>query len=256
LTPIEYGSYGGIRVSRTLGERRTGTPRDLERGFARALYDGEVVEADRAVESLLTRLRARVAPSETVVLVTADHGEVLVPSRTELHFQHAVEVNQSAIRVPAILWAPGRLDPGQTRGDLVCQQDLPVTLAGLAGLAPQPDTEGVDLLAADTHSGVCVSQTAWWDDLSLLALPRERRSPTFAIVDLPWKLIVRFGSEFDQIRGPWSWLGAWRSALNGLWRPDELYDLTTDPDERDDRLADEPEVATRLRLQLERALAR
>ena len=53
----------------------------------------------------------------------------------DLYFQHALELYEPGIHIPAILWAPGRVAAGRVHRSLACQEDLAPTLLGASGLS-------------------------------------------------------------------------------------------------------------------------
>jgi len=115
-------------------------------------YRGEVAEVDRAVGGLLEALERSDAADETLVVLTADHGESLGEHGEPTHGALCYE---AAVRVPLLLRFPGAPPrPGPTR--IVSLVDLFPTVLGRLGL-PVPDgLDGVDLFspAAPADRGV------------------------------------------------------------------------------------------------------
>ena len=119
------------------------------------LYDGGVTTADSLVAELSLALgidlgrtingKAEPAPkaSDTVLIVTSDHGELL----GEHHHQgHGFQVWQEALRVPLIIHDPSAA-PIQI-DERVGLMDLFPTVLELAGLEPPTTTPGRSLLPA------------------------------------------------------------------------------------------------------------
>lgn len=116
-------------------------PPPFREAFSARPYDGEIAYDDMNVGRILARLRALDLAS-TVIAVAGDHGESL-GEHGEL--THAMFVYESAIRVPLILTAPGRLPAGRRVSAPVRGVDLAPTLLALAGQRPLANVQGVDL---------------------------------------------------------------------------------------------------------------
>jgi len=99
-------------------------------------YAGEIFYADRSIGRLLDA----VGP-ETVVLLTADHGESL--GENGRYFMHTYTTTPDVAHVPFVLRAPG-LAP-ERRGEVVSHVDVLPTLLELAGLPVPADARGVAL---------------------------------------------------------------------------------------------------------------
>jgi arylsulfatase A-like enzyme len=122
-----------------------GTPADL-RVYERN-YDGEIAAADAAVDTLLREFGQIRGRSNTVTVVTADHGEQFLDHGG---FEHNTTLYDELIHIPLVLDAPS-LSPAvvDAQVELV---DLYPTLLGAAG-APMDDMPGHDLLAAASRTG-------------------------------------------------------------------------------------------------------
>lgn len=253
LSTIDYGSYGGVKLSRVFGAEEADRAQVLE-GDVVARYDGEIRAADLGVGQALAALAEIAPPRDTVVFMLADHGETLHRGPLDPVFQHALDVYQSTVRIPAILWAPGRVEPGTRLTTPAHQVDVMPTLLALAGIGENrdPGDPGVDLASAgEPGRRVLVTQTAWWDALSLKLLPSKWRQPSFAVFDGRHKLVVRPRSELRQVLGPKSWLHAWRTTVTGGFRDAELYDIEADPNETTDLSRSRPEKVSELNRALE-----
>ncbi len=105
------------RIARDLG------PRDLEQ--LRARYDSEIRFTDQHIGRLLAALRALGRYEQTLIVVTADHGEAFL-DRDDGWIGHTKTLFQEAIHVPLLVKLPG----GAGAGTVV---DVPV---GLVDLVP------------------------------------------------------------------------------------------------------------------------
>jgi len=123
-------------------------PADLAAKFPDA-YMASVASEDRAFGKLLRSLRESGRLARTVVILTADHGE----GRGE-HGEttHGLLLHGATAHVPLVIRVPGA--PAGRCDALVRLCDLLPTVAGLLGVAPPADLDGVSLapaLEASTH---------------------------------------------------------------------------------------------------------
>ncbi|MEE9219215.1 MAG: tetratricopeptide repeat protein, partial [Acidobacteriota bacterium] len=197
-------------------------PEPFASRFADRPYDGEVANVDSALGELLQGLSAGGLLEDTLVAVTADHGESLGEHGER---SHGIFIYESTMRVPLILAWPAGLPRGRTVEGLVRLLDLPATLLDLAGLAPLPRSQGQSLAGA-----IAAGRAEALEALLESWLPRLNYgwSELTAVQDSRWKYI----------RAPRS----------------ELYDLSRDPSETENRIAQQPAVAETYRKRLEDAL--
>ena len=104
--------------------------------FAAEPYDGEVAYTDAIIGELLDALAEAGLADNTIVLVTADHGEALGDHGEPAH---GMFLYDSTILVPLILRLPDRFGSGLEVPEQVRLTDVAPTLLELAGL-PVPDT--------------------------------------------------------------------------------------------------------------------
>jgi len=193
--------------------------RDLR--FPLARYAGEVSYVDAEIGRLVAELARLDLADRTIVVITADHGESL--GEHGVYFDH-FGLYEPNLRVPLIVWAPGRVAPVR-REDLVCSLDLAPTILGLAGIPVPGIMQGRDLFATPLRQ------------MPVFAELENRRQ--VMILDGSWKLIRTFGSVHYPEGFP---------ARRGTT---ELYDLATDPDERNDVAHRHPDITRALQARLE-----
>jgi len=157
------------------------------------LYDGNLLTADDAVGGLLAALQRRDRWRDTVVLITADHGEAFL-EHGRMH--HNSTVFDEMLRVPFILRLPDWIDAGNVDlSRMVTLADIVPTMLGAAGIRPTAQLEGVDLLAgSDRSRGARVVIACNTDKPPLLGLRTAR-----------WKAIVSpsgQGALYDLERDP------------------------------------------------------
>lgn len=139
-----------------LAERLTDEEwRGLER--FRALYDAEIRDVDRALETLWAELESRGLAENTLLVLTSDHGEGLwkrpPPKGDErfehpfppLYMTHGIQVFDEQVHVPLLFVGPG-VDEGRRESRFVDLLDLVPTVCNLAGVAPTHVVDGAPLL--------------------------------------------------------------------------------------------------------------
>ncbi len=109
-------------------------PSPFREAFADAPYDGELAFTDAIVADVIEKLRAHHLLDSTLIAIVGDHGESLGDHGEETH---SMFVYDAAIRVPFILWRPGRISP-RVVTDPVRVIDLAPTLLELVGAPALP----------------------------------------------------------------------------------------------------------------------
>ena len=190
--------------------------------YAGRPYDGEVAWSDELVGRLDTALGAAGLRDDTLLLVTADHGEGLNEHGEAVH---GYFVYETTLRVPFIMRGPG-IPPGTKLGVVARTVDVMPTVLELLGMADlTPAVSGRSLAAA------------------LGGKPLDDE-PTFAESLTP---LIHYGwSDLRAVRD-----GRWKYILAP--RP-ELYDLDRDPGERQNLVDQEPVRARAYRAGIEQRL--
>ena len=108
-------------------------------------YDGEIAFTDDEVGRLLAHLDALGLDRDTLVVVTADHGEGLGQHGV---MGHAVNIYEEAVQVPLVLRWPGRLPAGRVVDEPVESVDVLPTVLELLGLPHDGAGRGRSLAGA------------------------------------------------------------------------------------------------------------
>ncbi len=108
--------------------------------FLRAAYLAEVAFADHVVGQLFDRLRSLGLFERALIVVTADHGELLGEGG---FFSHSVRLDPELVEIPLIVKWPGQ-NSGHRVPGLVSLVDLYPTILEAAGLTP-PASDGRSL---------------------------------------------------------------------------------------------------------------
>jgi len=239
---------GHIRTHSAIGtgEQRT------DPSFYVAQYDACVRTADREIGRLMEALRDGELLSNTLIVVTADHGESF--GEHGWWFQHGATVYEEEARVPLVLVHPD-IAPGRVAG-LVSHVQLMPTLLQALGL-PVPST--VESRPIDIDTRPCTNGR------ERAAFIEGRTQPPLirAVVRGECKLIWNWPPlSMHRVWGPRAFLNprsrpkVWRRALAQLVTPTwELHDLAADPDEHTNALTDDPKLTAELKALLFRHLA-
>lgn len=118
-------------------------PRDLE--HLRALYLGEVSWVDHQVGRLMDQLRAQGLKDNTLVILTADHGEEFFEHGHKIHRTH---LYRETVQVPLIMAWPGRLPAGKRVAEPVGLVDIAPTVAEITNTALPARVSGRSLVPA------------------------------------------------------------------------------------------------------------
>jgi tetratricopeptide (TPR) repeat protein len=188
-------------------------------------YHAEIMYADSEVQRVIRVLEGLGLRDNTLVVITADHGEGLNQHTEE---SHSFFVYESTIRVPLIFWGPPLLPRGAVVDSVVRTADIAPTILHLLEVPPfDDDIQGVSLRSLIEGKN---------RDLELLAYS-ESSEPR-----------LTFGAPIV------------RAVRSGRWKyihqkEPELYDLERDPDEARNLASERPQLAARLREDLEALLS-
>lgn len=174
-----------------------------------AYYAAQVHMVDRQFGRLVEHLKATGAYDDTLIVVTADHGEGLGQ-----HGWHAHRIlYQEQIRLPLLMRGPG-VPGGRRVEDLVRSIDITPTILEAVDVAPENRLEGVSVLPL-LRGEESAPRIAYAEQLNALDLnakmvqKRPQADLLHVVMNGEWKLIHR---------------------PNPKWG-DELYHIATDPHE-------------------------
>ena len=218
-------------------------------------YDN-VATADAWIGDLLSRLEADGHADDTVVVLTADHGEGL-PRKKRWPYD-------SGTNVPLVVRWPGETD-GEECHDLVSLIDLPATTLSIAGVDVPPYAHGRPFFGPDAgreeREYVFTTRDRYDEEYDMVRSVRDGRFRYVRnyyperpyVLHIPYRnrhpamrelLRLHAEDELDDVQR--RWFAPSRPA-------EELYDLRADPHEIDN-LADDPayrDVLARFRTVLE-----
>ena len=186
----------------------------------RDLYDNNLSYLDRAFSRFITWLKEEGIYDRTVILFTSDHGEQFWEHGASLHGH---TIYEEEIRIPLILSAHGI----QKRFEAVpvIAADMAPTIADLAGYSINPPYD-------DPHMGI---------SLVPLILGKERQR--YLKRDVVGR--ASFKRRYFLYRN-WEWKLVYFAELDLL----QLFNVVKDPLEKQNLLAEEPELAAELEREL------
>lgn len=187
----------------------------------RATYAAMVAYLDHTVGLILHELRATGKDRNTLVIFTSDNGAVRVAGGADPDFfrsngdlrEGKMSLWEGGIRVPYLAWQPGRIPAGKTSGRTITAYDAPATFAEAAGVR-MPKADGVSYLPTLTGKAQTPRSFAYFEYPESTAMQ--------AVMWGPYKAI--------------------RPDLKS--NPDRLhvYDLESDPSERNDLAPARPDL--------------
>jgi uncharacterized sulfatase len=206
---------------------------DLEYEALSGMYDAEVAYQDHLLKELLDELDRPELRENTMVIIVADHGEMLGEHRI---MGHGLGLYQELIRVPLIIRSPGQ-QTGQRVAQTVSTTNLFYTALDAAHIdviektySNEIDVKNLSLiqLAAGKHFGPkCVYSEAYPPQHVIRIM--QKRFP---------KLLASFRSDLT-LRAVYK---ALQKLIHTAGYEDLLFDLAQDPREQDP-LEDSAQVA-------------
>ena len=180
---------------------------DVQRDRARIQnrYWNAVRHLDTQLERIYKALDAGGLLDSTIVIVTGDHGEEFLEKG---RWGHNSEFDEEQIRVPLVLWVPGRAPALVER--MTSHLDVPATLLALLGATNPPGdySLGQSLLDGAPHPYVLVS------DWSRVAYVDADGKATFPMQPQGWFKQVVTDRRDAPLADPGGWLRA-RTATFG-----------------------------------------
>ena len=192
-------------------------------------YLAEIAYTDEQIGRLLATAATLGALDDTLVVLTADHGEGLGQHREDTHGYFLYD---ATLHVPLIFHWPGKVRAGVVVGQTVRTIDIAPTILALLGTRPLPHGQGRDL-----------------SPVMRVGAPSGNLSPADAYAETFYpKYTYHLG--FSQLRalrsGPWKYILAPR---------EELYNIAEDPRELHNLAAEQPQRCKAMREKLRAMLA-
>jgi len=189
---IPYNGHGVARVT-------TPNPPADQAERLHHLYLGEVTYLDGYLGTLIARLKSQGLYDNTVLAITADHGEEF---QDHGGWWHGTSLYQEQMHVPLIVKRAPEPRAGAVESRFARSLDISATVMAAAGLPIPTEFEGQDLFAPQS----------------------DPNPPLFAEEDLEGNVLTSYRV------GSWKIITANPTNPRGL-KPVELYDLSRDPGE-------------------------
>ncbi len=182
-------------------------------------YEGEIAYMDAEIGRLLAGVEGMGASGRTIVILVGDHGEGLGDHG---EMSHGVFLYDETARVPLVITVPGFIDGPRRVAAVVRTTDIMPTVLDLLRLPARTQLARRSLWPLMTGRA---------DDPELEAYLESSASA----LEYGWSPLAALRS------GPWKYIHGPKP---------ELYDMDTDPSERNNLIETEPATAGRLREQL------
>lgn len=188
-------------------------------------YGDFMIETDWHVGRLMDALEAEDLTEDTLIVFSSDNGPENPWKQRIIDHQHYSSgvyregkrsIYEGGHRVPFIVRWPAVVKPGGAWDGTVCQTDLLATFADILG-AKLPENAGEDSVS---FYGILTGAAPSEDRLPLISHASNGR---FAIREGQWKLVMEHGKNVR-----------------------ELYDLSADPGEKNDLIAQHADISARL----------
>jgi arylsulfatase A-like enzyme len=195
---------------------------DIE--FPKAQYDAEIAYMDACLASLFTRMDELGVTNDTLLILTADHGEELDEHGHWFDHHGLYDTN---LHIPLIMRCPDRLPAGLRVGGLTSMLDVAPTILDLLDLgdvAAEAKMQGASLVPLMDSPSPTQRGTTDYLHITENTWMKKRGIRTHR-----WKLIVPL--EIPDLHGS---------------SDSELYELPKDPGELNNIAAERPEIVARL----------
>ena len=236
-----------VYVPHTMPHTRLGASEAFRGKSKRGLYGDVVEEIDAGVGRLVDTVKDLGLADNTYIIFTSDNGPWAIKKQdggSAGPLRGAkTSTWEGGLRVPCVMWAPGRIPAGRSCDEVASTMDLLPTLAVLAGAAPPDDRviDGHDISALMHGQSGAASPTEafyYYQHTHLQAVRSGR-----------WKLHVP-----RPAKPPWA--PNWARHINpkdvvAIEKP-MLFDLEADIGEQHDVAAAHPDVVERLLALVER----
>jgi arylsulfatase A-like enzyme len=227
------------------------------------LYDGTVNAIDDAVGRVLASLERSGLAERTIVVVTADHGEMLYDhNHGQGHGDHLF--GDEALHVPLLVYDP-RVKQGHRETKIVRDVDIAPTLYELAGVEKPNQLDGRSLVPAlrgeELSPKLAYAESELWFTEDIPSLPSDLRMPYPGIMALT-EIDSRHNAEIvlkKEMQAP-TLMARHRMVRDERWKlvyvPTRtsvkwmLFDTEKDPGELTDVAAANPQEVTRLKADL------
>lgn len=188
-------------------------------------YAGMISHLDQSIKLILDKLEELALDENTVVILTSDNGGLKQVTSNKPYRGSKGNYYEGGIRVPLIVRWPGHISPASVSDAAVHSADYFPSFLALAGLNPMPEAhqDGTSMLPI-WRGGNAENKTFYWH------FP-HRTNPSSAVMVGDWKLVHQIVANKY-----------------------ELFDLKTDPEEKNNLVSVYPDKFELLKRMLEEHL--
>ena len=209
-----------ISFLRELIRRKDYSREDTE--YLEYCYDTEIRFTDFYIGKVIEELKSSGIYGNTIIVFTSDHGEEFIERGW---LGHSTTLYREQTGVPIIIKPAEHPGPALSNfeGSPVSNIDIVPTLISMAGLRRMPGLTGADLLTADPDEHTIFSEVSQKE----------------------------FGTEIELVSVTWK---QWKMIRDIKTNTSELFNTDQDPDERTDQSGIYPEIASKLKLKIQKWL--
>lgn len=192
-----------------------------------SLYDGSILFVDEQIKQLLTAIKSLGIEKNSLIIVTADHGEDLY--QHNFYFYHVASIYDSSLHVPFIIRLPNKVPKNMRIAEVVESIDIAPTTLELVNIPAPRCFEGVSLtpfiFSKNKTNNFSYAYSEWKD--KILSIRTDR-----------YRYIFNPGFHPKCIEG----------ATEDTYpiEKEELYDIIKDPKESNNIISTNPDIAYEL----------
>jgi len=164
------------------------TPYDPPQPFASAFagnpYAGEIAYTDKYIGRVIKKLKETDLYDSTLIIITADHGEMLGEHGED---EHSFFIYESAIKVPLIIKSPAG-PKGKRISNIVNLVDIVPTICSFLGISAPLPVHGRNILSGD-FIGRGTANEERYTYCESLAATKHKGNSLLGLVTTKWKYI-------------------------------------------------------------------
>ena len=184
----------------------------------RARYDENILFCDKKFEDFIDQLMKRNMLNNTVIILSADHGEIFENN----HMGHGGVFYEQVMNIPLIIKYPNQTD-GRVVDDIIEQIDIPATILDIAD----------------------ISLPSWMEGRSLVPFLHDEKLLPMPAFSMHLEANRRRGHKIE--KGLFAvWEGDYKLIYDLEKGESLLFNLKKDPEEQDNLIGKEPEVGKHL----------
>lgn len=181
-------------------------PSPEQRHLQRAYYLANVTMIDEKVGQIISTLEETGYLDNTIVIFTSDHGDCL----TDHGHSQKWTMYEQVVRVPMVVWAPGRYPSKAVKG--LCQQmDIGPAILEMAGLEPAPSLEALSVLPilegdnwqARTHVFAEQARDGILTGTDFMTMVRNDGWKLVHFLEEPWGQLFDLNTDPDEVNNLW-----------------------------------------------------